>query len=120
MFHKTQHNIYVPDYDKLLKNITNHCNGALGLWFANENKDWASGFGGNTYEFGIKNRKSVDMPLSLLSSMASKFSHADYVSLHHNLLDDGYTDIRLIENCGWCDMGVVLDFNSIANWTYLK
>lgn len=121
MFHNTNHKIYQPDYNTLWLNITNHINGALGIWYANDNKEWANGFGKNTYEFGVENPKPYNMTIGQLSNLSNKITHkSGYTNLRKQLMKEGYNYIRLIEIDGVCHMGVVLDFESIVGWKLIK
>ena len=120
MFHSTNHKIYVPDYEKLVIHQTNYINGLLGLWYANEHSDWQASFGKNVYKFGIKDPKSCDISISLLSMMNRQTSAEEYTKFRLDLLKIGYTHIRVIEGGGKCDMGVVLNFDHIVEWEFIQ
>jgi hypothetical protein len=120
MFHKTSSKIYVPDYDKLLVSISNHGNGALGLWYANEDKEWAGGFGSNVYEFGIKNPKPYNMTVTELRGLGRNGLVDEFTRYRNMLMKENFNYIKIIESDGRCDMGVVLDFNAIVKWTFVR
>ncbi len=112
VYHATNHIFDALDYDSLVKNRTNHKNGALGLWCAFKN-DWIKGFGNIIYEIELSG-KPYNMPIRELMKYANdQLEESDYELIRNKLLSDGYDYIALIEKDNSCDMIVILNFNIV-------
>ena len=112
-FHATSHELKELNYDTLLSHRTNHANGALGLWCA-FSSDWIKGFGDKTYEVTVEG-SCYNMTIKDLSQLANTFHGADeYTKKRAELLDQGYSFIKLLEKDGSCEIFVVLDFTKAS------
>lgn len=108
-YHATNHNLDPLDYNKLLQNINDHKNGALGLWCATKS-DWIKPFGKDTYQVIIEG-SNYDMSIDELGEYSRKYeSVEEYTAKRNELLSQGYDIIRIIESHGQCDMFIVLSF----------
>jgi len=115
--HYTDHDIVTLNYEDLRSNITNHANGALGLWYAKngaKGHEWASGFGKNRFLVNIPclREKGFSLTVEKLATMISK--SADYhEGFRSALLALGHTHIDIVESNGESHMGVLLDFDNV-------
>ena len=108
-FHATNCQLTELNYEKLLLNINNHLNGALGLWCAIRS-DWIDCFGKNIYQVSIEG-KAYDMPVDELAKYSAEYTSVqNYIEKRNNLLSLGYDFIRILETSGRCDMFIVLSF----------
>ena len=115
-YHSTDHIIDFPDYDTPYNNITNHNNGALGLWCAVD-PSWISGFGKYVYEIEVDDEiKQYNMTIEELSTMANK-SKEHHAELRLELLDQQFDIVRILEFAERCDMVVILNMNAIKTVT---
>ena len=112
-YHATDHLYDKPNYERLLSNITNHDNGALGLWCSFETR-WIKGsFGKHIYRVEIEG-SSYNMPIDELAGMCQTCrSQEDYTHRRNELLQQGYDIIRIVEMDGSCDMFVVMNFDTV-------
>lgn len=123
LYHASPHLFGKPSYDALVQNRLNHANGNLGLWFSTS-VAWISGFGNNVYSFQIANeslKNGIDISIGNLKEMDNLFfEEKDYQEKRIELISQGYQFIRIIENNGRFDMGIVLDFDIIYNFGLIK
>ncbi len=125
LFHASNLDYSFPNYDDLKNNITNHPNGALGLWVATDDS-WISSFGGNVYTIEIEDEHTTILPTSELFDWEKKYPHTDESDLSHHinyysnkrqeLLEAGYKCVLFKEYSGSIGMGVVLDFQYIKSF----
>lgn len=118
LFHATAHDFDFPDYEKIKVNMTGHANGMLGLWVGVAN-DWIQGFGSNTYRIELKDPKVEDLSLAQLSAW-SKQDHDFHQARREEYLARGIDYLRLVEQDGRSDMGIVVNFDAIDVFTRLN
>ena len=109
-FHATNNEITELNYADLLDSITNHDNGALGLWCSFDHK-WIGSFGRNIYRVTVEDACTVDLSVDKLAKMSQTHSREDYTAMRDRWLREGYHVMRLIEADGHCAMFVLLDFD---------
>lgn len=127
--HATSHTFKFPVYEKLLNNITNHANGALGLWCATNNPDWIQGFGGNVYEVEYDDSNVLMMDFSDFSSMCrdtpvvpddnNDNPRQYFIDKRQEYIDEGYTVLAIVEGHGGVDMLIILDMDCITRFEEL-
>lgn len=123
MFHASRHSFEFPDYEKICSNRTGHENGDLGLWVANKS-DWIDGFGGYVYEVDFEG-VSKDLSIHELSKWAcltdgSAENSSFYRSKREEMITQGISFLRLVEDDGRSEMGIVLNFDSIKSFRQIS
>jgi hypothetical protein len=113
-YHNTDHIISDLNYDELYNNISNHDNGAMGLWCSVKD-DWQKGFGKNTYKVEVTG-EAYNMPVNELQGLCyNDLKSGDrrpyYKKLRDDMLKRGFTHIRILERHRGVDMFIVCDFN---------
>ena len=114
MFHASKHAYEAPDYDFLAANRENHQNGLLGLWVSAKS-DWITGFGEHVYAVEFDG-ESIDLTVGELMQWSRATDDDFYVQKRNELLAQGVTYIRLIEQDGRSEMGVVVNFSAIQKF----
>jgi hypothetical protein len=114
MFHASKHAYEAPDYDFLAANRENHQNGLLGLWVSAKS-DWITGFGEHVYAVEFDG-ESIDLTVAELMQWSRQTDDDFYVQKRNELLAQGVTYIRLIEQDGRSEMGVVVNFSAIQKF----
>lgn len=123
VYHASNHVFDKPNYEKLIANRTNHDNGALGLWCANE-PDWVERFGKHTYEINFRGviryiGIGAFCKLCLRDPRLKEYPtpREYYQMLRVGLLSEGVDAIAIIEHTGEVDMLVILNFDIIDEFT---
>lgn len=122
MFHASKERYEQPCYASCHENRTNHENGNLGLWFSTD-ASWIKGFGSNTYQFNldsVSETRNYDLLFKDLALWNHQgFQAEDYQEKRLELIAKGYDFIRIIESNGRFDMGIVLNFDAILNFSLI-
>lgn len=110
VFHASDTQLQMLNYEALLQNIKNHDNGALGLWCAFDSQ-WIKPFGCKMYELEVSG-SFYDMTIHELAKYnRDGLSREDYTARRNELISQGFDYIRLLESDGRCDMIILLDFS---------
>lgn len=112
MFHASKHVFDIPVYEQIAVNRENHANGLLGLWVSHKS-DWIAGFGEHLYEIEFSG-SVYDLTIAELASWCDN-EDGFYLTKRKELLDKGFSYMRLIESDGRSEMGVIINFNSIQS-----
>lgn len=127
MYHASNHEFEFPDYQNLIKNISGHSNGHLGLWVSVEH-DWIRGFGPHLYEIEFDGT-AIELSVSELQNLCTDpncrpgaSSNSEYlarqffINTRAKWLDEKIDYMRLIEQDGVSAMGVIVNFNCIISF----
>lgn len=119
-YHASKHIFNAPSYEKCISNRENHSNGNLGLWFSVE-ASWIQDFGSNIYQFELFDRtgsQGIELPFDKLLEWNKRgFDTNAYQDKRLELIAAGFDFIKIIESRGTFDMGIVLNFESIVDYT---
>lgn len=113
-FHASPHRFERPDYAMIRANRVNHANGHLGLWVASGDNAWVRKFGGHLYRLELEGRVQ-DLPIETLSRW-SREEPGWYGTQRKQLLDEGVAYLRVVEQDGRSDMGIVIDLDAICRF----
>lgn len=118
VFHASSADFEFPDYEELLKNITNHDNGALGLWCA-ASDHWIKGFGGNTYEVHYDGAKAFNIPFSEFYKMCHPDDYEGkeyFVNKRNEYISNGIDVLHIVESSGSIDMLIIMNMDAITSF----
>jgi hypothetical protein len=114
VFHATPHDFDFPDYEKIRGNMTGHANGMLGLWVGVES-DWIEGFGSTIYEIELQNPNVEELSICQLAAWC-RHDHEFHEARRLEYLNRGVDYVRLVEQDGRSDMGILVNFAVIASF----
>jgi hypothetical protein len=114
VYHASPHLFAKPDLMQMAAHRTNHPNGGLGLWVAND-PSWIRGFGDFLYEILFEG-SSVSVPVSELASWGPDL---DYGAKRNELLL-GSDYLEVLEADGISRMGVILALDKITSLTLIQ
>jgi len=109
VYHSSMYEFDKPSIEMIIKNISNHANGLLGLWFSTTN-GWQKNFGTYTYEFEIPDdARALEMDITDFVSMCNKTE--DFLLLREEFLDNEYEVLNIRERTGKVEMGILLNLD---------
>jgi hypothetical protein len=117
LIHASNHESFKPDYQELVSNITNHPNGALGLWCCPEHFKWMDKFGRHIHKFSFEGN-FLDLSVEDLMSLGRGGKGLeDFIRFREEYLEQGIDGLKIIERTGESHMVVILNLDLLSRKT---
>lgn len=119
VYHASNHDFVKPDIIQIQKNITNHINGMLGLFFSTTNTPWFHLFGKNIYQIDVpsdfnyeiitvKEYRKISVPPPELED---ELLVEHFNNVRQDFINKGVDLILINESDDTCGMGIFINLD---------